>query len=229
MTIAAAYAGTAPVVHGFYFANLVNSSANPVLTFVEFDGASLANNNNATAGTTNNSTFRANGWTAASGAGGTINNYDFNAVTPTAGGAGTTNNYGLYVQGNGATACTGTCTNYAGYFTLSAGNNTAISNYGIYINGNGGASAANNYALFSASTAPMKISGLFLNAVYAIASLPSCSATLQGATAIVNNGQASPTYLGTVSTTGTVIARVMCNGTAWVYAANDNVPWRKVA
>jgi len=62
---------------------------------------------------------------------------------------------------------------------------------------------------------------------YAIASLPSCAAGTKGALAYVTNGQTTPTFLGTVSTTGAVVAPVFCNGTAWIYAllddpANDN-------
>lgn len=52
---------------------------------------------------------------------------------------------------------------------------------------------------------------------YTIATLPSCVAGLSGARAVVTNGQTSPTYLGAVSTTGAVVAPVMCNGSGWVY------------
>jgi hypothetical protein len=67
----------------------------------------------------------------------------------------------------------------------------------------------------------------------AIASLPSCVAGIEGARMFVTNGVTSPTFLGTVSTTGAVIAPVFCNGSSWVYGqiepANDNEPLRKVA
>jgi hypothetical protein len=50
-----------------------------------------------------------------------------------------------------------------------------------------------------------------------IAQLATCSSGLVGAENYVTNGQSSPSYLGTVSTTGSTFARVMCNGTNWVY------------
>lgn len=50
-----------------------------------------------------------------------------------------------------------------------------------------------------------------------IASLPTCNSTSQGARYYVTNGQTTPTFLGTVSTTGAVVAPVFCNGSAWVY------------
>lgn len=53
--------------------------------------------------------------------------------------------------------------------------------------------------------------------VTTIAGLPACVAGLQGARYVVNNGQTTPTFLGTVSTTGAVVAPVFCNGSAWVY------------
>jgi hypothetical protein len=52
---------------------------------------------------------------------------------------------------------------------------------------------------------------------YTIAGLPTCNAGAQGLEAYVTNGQTSPTYLGAVSTTGSTVAPVFCNGTGWVY------------
>lgn len=52
---------------------------------------------------------------------------------------------------------------------------------------------------------------------YVISGLPSCTSALQGLTAYVTNAQTSPTYLGSVSTTGAVVAPVFCNGSGWVY------------
>jgi hypothetical protein len=52
---------------------------------------------------------------------------------------------------------------------------------------------------------------------YAIASLPTCNSGSKGMQTFVTNGQTTPTYLGTVSTTGSVIAPVFCNGSNWVY------------
>lgn len=54
-------------------------------------------------------------------------------------------------------------------------------------------------------------------ASYAIAALPTCTSSLVGTVAYVTNGQASPPYLGAVSTTGAVVAPVFCNGSGWVY------------
>jgi hypothetical protein len=50
-----------------------------------------------------------------------------------------------------------------------------------------------------------------------IAALPTCNAAAQGLRGTVTNGQTTPTFLGTVSTTGAVVAPVFCNGTAWLY------------
>lgn len=50
----------------------------------------------------------------------------------------------------------------------------------------------------------------------AIASLPTCSATTVGY-AVVNNGVASPTYNGAVSTTGSSTRPVFCDGSGWTY------------
>lgn len=57
----------------------------------------------------------------------------------------------------------------------------------------------------------------FGGAGYAIGGLPTCNSGLEGAHAYVTNGQSSPSFLATVSATGSVIAPVFCNGSAWVY------------
>jgi len=59
-------------------------------------------------------------------------------------------------------------------------------------------------------------------AAVAIASLPTCNSTSVGQFATVNNGQTSPPFNGTVSTTGAVYAPVGCVQTGastygWVY------------
>lgn len=54
-------------------------------------------------------------------------------------------------------------------------------------------------------------------AQYLISGLPTCNASTQGVHVYVTNGVTSPTFLGTVSATGTTVAPVFCNGTAWVY------------
>lgn len=52
---------------------------------------------------------------------------------------------------------------------------------------------------------------------YTIATLPTCNTAAEGQKSFVTNGQTSPTFLGTVSTTGAVVAPVFCNGSGWVY------------
>lgn len=52
---------------------------------------------------------------------------------------------------------------------------------------------------------------------YIISGLPTCNSGSVGQRAYVTNGATSPTFLGTVSSTGAVTAPVFCNGTAWVY------------
>ena len=50
-----------------------------------------------------------------------------------------------------------------------------------------------------------------------IAALPTCNAAATGLRGTVTNGQTTPTFLGTVATTGAVIAPVFCNGVSWIY------------
>lgn len=50
-----------------------------------------------------------------------------------------------------------------------------------------------------------------------IAALPTCNAAATGLRGIVTNGQTTPTFLLAVTTTGAVVAPVVCNGTAWIY------------
>ena len=52
---------------------------------------------------------------------------------------------------------------------------------------------------------------------YTIATLPTCSSSNEGLRVFVTNGATSPTYLASVSTTGTVVVPVFCNGSGWVY------------
>jgi len=68
---------------------------------------------------------------------------------------------------------------------------------------------------------------LATNLGFTIANLPSCGGSTKGARLYVTNAQTTPTFLGTVSTTGSVVAPVFCNGSAWIYGmlnepANDN-------
>jgi hypothetical protein len=73
-------------------------------------------------------------------------------------------------------------------------------------------------ALTIDTTQKATFSALMEVAGYAIASLPTCNTAAKGSHAYVTNGQTTPTFLGTVSTTGAVVAPVFCNGTAWIYA-----------
>lgn len=52
---------------------------------------------------------------------------------------------------------------------------------------------------------------------YLISGLPTCNSGSIGSRAYVTNGQTTPGFLGTVSTTGSTVAPVFCNGAAWVY------------
>lgn len=91
---------------------------------------------------------------------------------------------------------------------------------GASVTTNGGTLAlganGNNTLVFSSTGVPT-FSSAPLVPGYAIASLPTCNSAAEGAHAYVTNGQSSPSYLGTVSTTGSVVAPVFCNGSAWVY------------
>jgi hypothetical protein len=59
--------------------------------------------------------------------------------------------------------------------------------------------------------------GTVATAGYTIGGLPTCNSAAIGRRAYVSNGVTSPSFLGTVSTTGAVVAPVFCNGTSWVY------------
>jgi len=57
----------------------------------------------------------------------------------------------------------------------------------------------------------------FVTGPYTISSLPTANVGISGARATVTNGVASPTYQGVVSTTGTTVQPVFCNGVNWIY------------
>lgn len=52
---------------------------------------------------------------------------------------------------------------------------------------------------------------------YTIANLPTCNAAATGLMSYVTNGVAVPVFLVAVSTTGSTVAPVFCNGTNWIY------------
>jgi parallel beta-helix repeat protein len=60
-------------------------------------------------------------------------------------------------------------------------------------------------------------SGAQLGQALVISSLPTCNSGEAGVRYTVSNGVASPTYQGTVSTTGATTQPVYCNGSSWVY------------
>jgi hypothetical protein len=84
----------------------------------------------------------------------------------------------------------------------------------VALGGTGGTSSTGTGALVLASS-PTLVTPLTTG--FLIASLPACNSGLEGAFTYVTNGVTSPSYLGTVSTTGSTVAPVFCNGTAWVY------------
>ena len=75
---------------------------------------------------------------------------------------------------------------------------------------------------------------LATNMGFTIGNLPSCGGSTKGARLYVTNAQTTPTFLGTVSTTGSVVAPVFCNGSNWIYGlldtpANDNLDVTELA
>lgn len=113
---------------------------------------------------------------------------------------------------NGDTGSCATCGSYAGIST--------DDNFYIVTEGTQSINfAVNGSPAFSVngSTANTAFVHLVLVPGYAIASLPACSAGTEGAHAYVTNGQTTPSFLGTVSSTGAVVAPVFCNGTSWIY------------
>ncbi len=53
--------------------------------------------------------------------------------------------------------------------------------------------------------------------VTTIAGLPTCTTALKGLLRTISNGASTPTGGATVSTTGTTVVPVFCDGTNWVY------------
>lgn len=131
-----------------------------------------------------------------------------NAVTTGLVSSSTTGCSGLTL--GAASGGTGVANNSANTITFSG-------NYGLTITLTGATSVT---LPTSGSLAPLA-SPAFTGTVglpqYAISGLPTCNSGLEGATAYVTNGQSSPSFLGTVSSTGSVIAPVFCNGSGWVY------------
>lgn len=107
-------------------------------------------------------------------------------------------NYGLVAQNGALTSLTDN------YFNNNTDGNT------FYV--------ANGSSVQAIGNTPTSVNNNVLQSNgYIISGLPTCNSGLQGAHTYVTNGQTSPTYLGTVSTTGSVVAPVFCNGSGWIY------------
>ncbi len=100
-----------------------------------------------------------------------------------------------------------------------------------------GADAANNFEVLEGESAPdafriqaggdatlgegpgnvTTFNGVGIFGAFTVATLPRCDATHLGAHATVTDGQTGPVYLEPVRATGSTVAPVFCNGSAWVY------------
>lgn len=160
------------------------------------------------------------------------------ATGAAAGGAlqGAASNNSLYGSNTGSSITTGTFNQIFGNAVCSSGCAT-IANVDMI--GNtinclpSSSSATNEFDICGSSTTWLQVTGTntpttsqagFFGLVGAggpagltIGTLPTCNTARQGMFTYVTNAQTTPTYLGTVSTTGAVIAPVFCNGTGWVY------------
>ena len=74
-----------------------------------------------------------------------------------------------------------------------------------------------NATIGESSSNILTVNGVVISSAYTISALPTCNSTYKGARATVTNGAGSPSFLGTVSTTGSTIAPVFCNGSNWLY------------
>lgn len=74
-----------------------------------------------------------------------------------------------------------------------------------------------NVTLGEGGTNLINVAGLLKLQSTTIASLPTCNSGTAGEMTYVSNGVASPTYNGTVSTTGSSNDLVFCNGSNWTY------------
>lgn len=63
---------------------------------------------------------------------------------------------------------------------------------------------------------PAVVGVITVNTPTTVAALPSCTAALQGARAVVTNQATATAYLGAVTNAGSTIQSVLCNGTSWV-------------
>lgn len=73
------------------------------------------------------------------------------------------------------------------------------------------------FVAYSGANVQMLAGSTFYSQPVAIASLQTCNSGNAGIYNTVNNGVASPTYMGVVSATGSATDPVFCNGANWVY------------
>lgn len=185
MTLGASFTGSITTAYA-YFASSPTVGGGSIGNYIGYYAQPSAAGNNLAAGSASNINFQGIG-SAATSAGGSVNNRTAMLTLPSGGStAGTTSNLGLYITGNGGTAAGGT---------------------------------ANNYALYSDSTAPMRITGTFITAGYLVGALPATAGTgaTAGARAHVTNQLTSCPAVGAALTGGGgITCPVFYNGTAWV-------------
>lgn len=123
-------------------------------------------------------------------------------------------------SGSSAFSSITTGSNTTATMTVGTGGTLTVSGSGVVnanqVNGaapstSSAVAATNSSGQIIAATTQAIMSG------YIISGLPTCNGGAEGLIEYVTNGQTSPTFLGTVSTTGAVVAPVFCNGTNWLY------------
>jgi len=72
------------------------------------------------------------------------------------------------------------------------------------------------YAQPTGTNTPAAAGVITVNTPTTVGALPSCTAALQGARAVVTNQATATAYLGAVTAGGSTIQGVLCNGSAWV-------------
>lgn len=147
------------------------------------------------------------------------------------GGVGFTN--GIQIDNNGGAApipTSGTVLKALGGWTTTNGIDlSGITLTGNLLKGGGTVALTSTTPSTSTSTGVLQVAGgigvagaayfggVVVPPTFTIAGLPTCNAGLQGARANVSNGQATPAFMGSVSTTGSQFAPVVCINSAWLY------------
>jgi hypothetical protein len=80
-----------------------------------------------------------------------------------------------------------------------------------------GAGTINTQGVYANGAMVITSAGAVRPAAFTISGLPTCNSGAAGTRAYVTNGVASPTFFGTVSTTGSSDDPVYCTGSGWVY------------